>query len=64
MKIKPSYGLDISVSIGGYVRLGQNDAHGRDEQVILLSLSEIKILRDELESLIVDTEWWDETEQD
>lgn len=64
MKIKPSFGLDIGISDGGYVRLAQLDTVDYDEKVILLSMSEIKILRDELDSLIADDDWWSNSEDE
>ena len=53
MKIKQGYGLQIGLSIGGHIRLEQQDYAGRDTpSVVLLTEHESRILIKELQRLL------------
>ena len=60
VKVKPQYGFEVGISVGGYLRIAQTiDTEG--ESLILLSPSEVQLLITAL-SEVSDGDWWSSTE--
>ena len=66
MKIKPQFGLEVGISNGGHIRLGQDRSELCEQHVVLLSPYEAEMLISELTQLLdVKDQWWmDGLEQD
>lgn len=62
VKVKPQYGFEVGISVGGYLRIAQTiDPEG--ESLILLSPSEMHLLIDALSELS-GGDWWSSTESE
>ena len=65
MKIKPQYGFEVGISVGGHIRLAQCRDETYGEQVILLSPREVQLLAAELRLLMkLKDHWWCDAEQE
>lgn len=60
MKVKPQYGFEVGISVGGYLRIAQT-IQPEGESLILLSPNEMRLLIDALSDLS-DGDWWSSTE--
>lgn len=61
MKMKAQFETEVFVSESGYVSIIQS-RHNEEDQLIVLSLHQVKLLAAKLNSYAEDDSWWSEEE--
>lgn len=61
MKMKAQYETEVYISEGGYVAITQKQPNEED-QVIVLSLHQVKLLTAKFAEFASDDSWWSEEE--